>query len=194
MARSITAGLRSHLTATRLMPVFLTKLEFDSGNLNLWTGWGDLVWNSTTFTGAGDLLKLTKIVETAQIKAAGMEFQLSGQNDQLIELAQNEEYQDRPVSIWFGVIAESVGLVPDPYLVLKGFMDVMTIEDMGSSANFILSCENRLVDLERAREYRYTPEDQAIFYPGGQGSPEDSKDTFFDYVADLNSGREIELQ
>ena len=55
-------------------------------------------------------------------------------------------------------------------------MDVMTIDDNGETANISLTAESRLIDLERARERRYTSDDQKVRHPN---------DTGLDFVASL---------
>ena len=60
-------------------------------------------------------------------------------------------------------------MVADPYLVFDGRMDVMTIDDSGSTATVSLSVESRLIDLERPRLRRYTPEDQKTNFPNDTG-------------------------
>lgn len=59
----------------------------------------------------------------------------------------------------------------DPFPLWVGLMDTMEVVD-GAEPRVSLSCESRLVDLERA-EVRYTDADQQAEYPG---------DRFFEYV------------
>ncbi len=60
-------------------------------------------------------------------------------------------------------------LVDDPYLLKRGQLDVAVIDDTGESCKISVSYEDRLVDLQRPRERRYTHEDQQIDYPGDKG-------------------------
>jgi hypothetical protein len=70
--------------------------------------------------------------------------------------------------------------VADPVLQFEGRLDVPAIEDGEDTATIAISYESELIDLERARERRYTPEDQAIDYPGDLG---------FAYVAALQDAQ-----
>lgn len=68
-------------------------------------------------------------------------------------------------------------LVGDPYLIQEGRFDIASLEDPGNGPCVISAAyEGELIDLDRPRERRWTPEDQALDYPGDQG---------FDQVAQL---------
>jgi hypothetical protein len=61
-------------------------------------------------------------------------------------------------------------------------MDTMEVVD-GPEPRIVLTCESRLVDLERAEVRRYTDPDQQAEYPGNR---------FFEYVPALQDA-EIKL-
>lgn len=182
MARNLTTDMKLEIAKEVISPVFLVTMAFDDGDLNLWTGYGDLVWNSTTFTGTGTLLGIDRIEEAADLRAVGVNFTMSGVPAELrsIALDASANIQGGEVTVWVGLRWKSnggvYGLVADPHQVFKGRMDVMTVRDDGRNCTIQLSAESVLVDLERPRRRTYTPEDQAVDYTG---------DTFFDYVAGL---------
>ena len=182
MARSLTAGMVTEVTGASLQPVLLVKLEFDSADLNLWTGVGDLSFGGDTYTGAGDLLAFSVIEETDELKAVGLTGSLSGMPSSLIAIALAEDYMGRPVTVWFGVLDSNDALVTSPVKVFAGLIDTMPIEDAGETATIQVQAENRLVRLEESRSRRYTPEDQAIDFAGDKG---------LDFVVALNDGREF---
>ena len=43
-----------------IYPALLAVIEFNSGFLYLWTGYGDLVYDGNTYTGTGDLGGVSK--------------------------------------------------------------------------------------------------------------------------------------
>ena len=51
MARGITSGLNTEVTASELEPIFLVDLEFDSGALYFWNGVRPLTYNSNEYIG-----------------------------------------------------------------------------------------------------------------------------------------------
>ena len=175
MSRNLTSAVQTQLAATELQPFFAIKLNFDSGALRLWTGYGDITVNSETYTGGGQLLGVSAIEETVEVAAKGVSMSLNGIDASLVSLALTENYQTRSAKIYLGFLS-SGAVVADPYLIFDGRMDVMTIDDNGETANISLTAESRLIDLERARERRYTSDDQKVRHPN---------DTGLDFVASL---------
>jgi len=167
MARSVTTALNNELTASELEPFFLVDLGF-STTLYFWSGIRQLTWNGNEYLGAGNLLGISAISETADVRAVGVNLTMSGLPASLISVALTEAYQGKPVKIRIGAMS-SGAVVADPYLVFDGRMDTMNIEDSGEGAFISLAAESRLIDLERPRVRRYTPEDQRIDFPNDTG-------------------------
>ena len=168
MARSLTGGLTTEVTASSLTPIFLMEASF-STPLRLWTGIGDLVWDSKTWTGSGDLVGISTIEETAQLKAPAVTFTLSGIPSSLISLALTEDYQGRDCKVYLAALTSSGAVVSDPYLIFQGLMDVMEMTEDGSNALFKLTVENQLVALERSNVHYYTSQRQKLDYSADEG-------------------------
>ena len=175
MTRSITAEMLTQLESKEVELFLALKLNFDSGTLALWTGYGDINFGSQTYLGAGTLLGFSAIQENAEIAARGAQITLDGIDTTLVSLALTESYQGRQGLIYLGALS-SGAVVPDPLLIFDGRMDVMQIEDTGEASTISITLENRLIDLERVRVRRYTPEDQKINFPNDKG---------LDFVSDL---------
>ena len=185
--RTLTGAIDTELGQSTTAPRWLVKMEFDSGDVRLWNGLGDLTFDSEVYTGAGRLVSIEPIQETQQTVASGVRMSLSIQPtsdqpdavDAILNIALSEEYQGRPVTIWRAPIDYTDGaLIADPFIRFKGKMDVMQDSELPGSAIITITAENRLIDLERSRRRTYTPEDIKASYAG---------DTFFDEVADLTS-------
>ncbi len=176
MTRGITSALDDELAADALKPIFLWHGQFGSGPLRLWTGYGDLTALGETWTGSGTFGGASLIQESTEIRADGVRFMLSGMDPAIIDIAENEEYQQRPCSLYFAALTPALTVVADPYEIFTGAMDVMRHTEGAETANVWLSAENELAVLERPKLRRNTPEDHQADYP---------TDTFFDYVADL---------
>ena len=72
MSRSLTTAFQNQLSASTLEPFFAIKLNFDSGDLRLWTGYGEITVASETYTGGGQLLNISPVEETVEIAAKGI--------------------------------------------------------------------------------------------------------------------------
>jgi hypothetical protein len=94
----------------------------------------------------------------------------------LIYEALNDIRLGGPVKIWYGLMANGA-LIGTPYLIFKGTVDKPSVKVDDKSASITLACENRLVDLQRANQRRYTSADQKLAYP---------TDMAFNWVETLN--------
>lgn len=169
MSRDLTSGMVTAITAKTVTPVLLAYFDFSSGAVRVWSGIGDIVWGGNTYSGVGNFGGVSDIAETQDNSAQGAMFTLNGIPSSLIYTALTEHYQGRAAKLWLGVMDSTMALIADPYLLFGGRMDVMTSTDSGETASLTLAVENRLIDLNRSRERRYTDEDQKIDYPADTG-------------------------
>ena len=170
MARDLTTATKNAAIAAEVQAVMLFYADYSSGAVRLWNCYGDLSWNSQTWSGIGDFGGVDVIEESSEIRANGAVFILNGIPSASVSLALTDNYQGRTCSLWLGFLNTSTGaLIADPYQLFSGRMDVMTINDGADTATITLQAENLLVDLNRPRERRYTHEDQLIDYAGDLG-------------------------
>ena len=170
-------------TAPVAAPVILCELDFASGPFRVWTGLGDLEWAGKIFEGVGDLGAMSDVEETVELRAVRLDLTLSPVPQEVVDIALAERsYRLRPAKLWIALLGEDGAFVSDPFPLWSGIMDTMEVVD-GAQPRVTLSCESRLVDLERAEVRRYTDADQQAEYPG---------DRFFEYVPALQEA-EIRL-
>ncbi len=192
--RTLTAAVEAELGNPTTAPRWFVKIKFDSGDLNLWSGIGDIVVFGDVYTGVGRLGHIEPIQETQGVVASGIAMSLliipatddPDAIDAILNIALSEEYQGRSVTIWQGQVDHTDGtLIADPFLRFRGKLDKMEDSEIaGSQAIIKVTAENRLIDLERPRRRTYTPEDQKASH---------ANDTFFDDVVALQN-REIVLK
>ena len=169
MSRVLSNAMKEMAVAKVVRPIFLVHMVFDSSELNIWSGVGDLSFDSVTYTGLGDLLSISDIKETSDISATGINVSLSGVKTSLIAIAKDQDYQGRELTVRLGAFNESGSLIADPVIIFSGFMDTMTIAEAGVYSSITIAVENKLVAFERAKIRRYTAEDQKIEYPADKG-------------------------
>lgn len=189
MSRDINSEIISNLTSGAYSPFFAVKASFDTQELNLWTGIGDINIAGLNYTGAGSLLEFGEIQETSTISATGITIALSGVPSELLSLALQEKYQGRELTLFFGITDQNRSFIllengsfvllqdgerilqqaGDPAIVFKGYIDQMTIDENPKASKISLSVESRLIDLERSRVRRYTNQDQKTRFPNDRG-------------------------
>ncbi|MEI4470918.1 hypothetical protein [Frigidibacter sp. MR17.24] len=173
MARAITGTLLAALTQPTVQIYHAVEMLFDTAPVRIWTGFGDRQIQGQNYVGAGSLLGIGDMQEVSDLSAQSSTLTLSGISSEIVALALAEPYQRRRCRIMFGEIS-----VPDVVTLFSGLMNTMTIQDAGETSTIELVVDSKLVELQRARERRYTHESQQARYPG---------DTFFSYVADLQA-------
>ena len=199
MSRSLDPTTIENINKNVVHPFNAIELKFDGDNvLRLWTGLGTLTLaDGTEWVGAGTLLSISDIEETAEMAVKGATVSLSGIPSEVISLALSEPYQGRVCNIYFGTFTQEGALLKQSgdYILLQdgsqilvdigekgfneifsGYMDQMNIAEDAETASIELSVENKLIDLERARVARFTSGYQKSIYPGDLG---------LDFVEDL---------
>lgn len=181
-ARDLSAGMASGVQAGVVRPILFYEGEFVDDTettvyLRLWSGYGSLSWDGKTWTGAGHLLGLSPLGENAELRAEGFTVSLSGMTPEAVARALAEVRSGKPGRIWIGLLDAAGAVIANPYLIQEGRFDTATLVDPGDAPLDISAAyEGELIDLERSRERRWTPEDQALDHPGDRG---------FDMVAQL---------
>lgn len=180
MSRQLPSNFETETEATVIHPTYLVELAFTSGTVRLWTGNGDLSWDSKTWTGVGTLLDLSNIEETIQLRATGMTVSLSGISSSVLSLVLSENVRNRVCRIWLSLQAGPARSAsdPEPLRIFTGRMDTMTIDEQSETCTVSINVENRLIDFERPREKFHTEQDQRAIDP---------TDASHEYVADIAS-------
>lgn len=165
MSRDITTEVLNALDDDVVYPFFAVDLDFASGSLYVWSGFGDLTIGDKTYLGAGTLLNVSSVEETTEIEAKGATLTMSGIPSSFLSLALDEQYQGRECRIYFGMTSD-----PSAYVeIFSGELDQMNISEEGSTCNISVTAENVLIKLERAVVRRFTNEDQKSRYPSDKG-------------------------
>lgn len=196
MSRDLTTTTLAAIDDDVVYPFFAVELSFDSEVLRMWTGQGTFNDGVNDWVGAGNLLAISDIEETAEMSVKGATLTLSGVPSEILSLALSEPYQGRVCNIYFGTFSTGKILQESGSFILlqdgskitleatktgfnqlfSGYMDQMNISDGGETSTIELMVENRLIDLERARVARFTSGYQKSLYPDDLG---------LDFVEDL---------
>ena len=176
MSRTITPAVIAELESGQVRPAIFFEAQFSGGFLRLWSGLGPITWNSLTWTGAGNLMGIGAIEESADVVATGTTITLSGIPTDLVSLCLVNARQGLPGKVWVGFMTAAGAVIADPILAFAGRLDVPSIMDGAERCEIQITYESRLIDLNRAREFRYTNESQQLFSAGDKG---------FEYVSAL---------
>lgn len=145
--------------------------DLDPVTLHLWTGLGQLSWDGEIWSGGGNLLGLSNLEESADTRAIGFSVSLSGQASSNISLALSsvQTSQGQEGKIWLALFTPEGLLLDEPLLLKRGLLDVALMQDAGDKCVITVQYEDRLIDLQRARQRSYTDQDQKRDYPTDRG-------------------------
>lgn len=175
-ARDLTSGMATAVQAGTVYPAILYEGEFDDGGggsafVRLWSGLGSLSWDSKTWLGAGSLIGIGAVEETAGLRANAFEVWLTGVSSSLVATALVASRKNRSGKLWLACFNAGDFSTPiaDPYLLAEGRFDTVPISDSGDESKITVRYENVLAALGIPKERRYTTADQAIRSPGDGG-------------------------
>ena len=169
MSRTLTTAMSNAVTADVVRPVLLIRMVFDTAPLHVWNGVGDLTFSSNTYSGLGDLISISTIEETSDVSASGINVVLTGLKSSFLSTALNEDYQNRPITVFLGFLSAGSSDVVGTLILFKGRMISLEVVDTPEGARVRIDAENRLLDLRRPSNLRYTKESQNFLFSGDVG-------------------------
>lgn len=165
----IDSAITNRLGADHQELFFAIKAEFDTSDILVWTGKDDLVISSETYTGAGSLLSIGGVEDGRDLKSSGLNIALSGMDATVLDYALTENYQNRFLTLFMGYLMGGSNEVAGTIVLFKGRMTTLTISDDPNGATISIDAENRLIDLDRPSNLRYTKESQEFLFTGDIG-------------------------
>jgi len=177
----IDAAINSRLNDDNQYLAAAVKAEFHTDDILLWSGIDDISINSETYTGAGTLLNISDTEDTSELKSTNVVVSLSGMDPTVMDYALTDNYQNRPLTVYMIFVYASTNEVVGKLTLFQGRMTSLAIQDDPNGSIITVNAENRLVDLNRPSNLRYTNESQEFVSSG---------DTAFRYVQQM---QDIEL-
>jgi hypothetical protein len=169
MARNLTPGFIAALVAPTVRPAFLISMDFSGATVYAWTGVGNITWNGQTWIGVGEMGSISTAVESGETQAAGITLKLSGIPVDLLGDSLNDVDQGRFAYVYLALFDANGNLIPNPVSLYRGLMDQPTIDISTHTASITVAVENRLVDMQRSQNQRYTDQNQRSRYPNDAG-------------------------
>jgi len=167
--RDLHADVVTEVQQQVVRPACLAEMAFPTGTVRIWTGQGEISWNSQTWTGTGKFVSFSAFSEQTDGSANGVKITFSGVDSDLISDAVEDAFQGDNVSIWIAFLNSSGAIVGTPFKFFGGLMDTGEIRDDGQKASIIINAESRLIDQLRPIQHRYTEQDQQKLYAGDKG-------------------------
>lgn len=180
--QGVDSAIENRLGADHQYLFFAVKAQFDTETIRLWTGASDLTIDSETYEGAGTLLSIGDIEDSMEVKSTHLTVSLSGMDTTVMNLALSEDLQNRKIKLLMGYLMGGANESAGEIVMFSGRMtNVQISDDPENGATIAINAENRLVDLNRPSNLRYTNASQMTL---------NSSDTGFKYVQAIQ-GKEL---
>ena len=180
--QGIDSAITNRLGSDHQFLFFAVKAEFDTETIRLWTGIDSITIDGESYDGAGSLLSIGDIEDSMEVKSSNLTVQLSGMDTTVMNLALSEDIHNRKIFLYMGFLMGGSNESAGEIMMFLGRMSNVSIsDDPENGATVSINAENRLVDLNRPSNLRYTNASQQII---------SSTDTGFKYVQAIQ-GKEI---
>lgn len=100
MSRDLSTEFTAQIDGRKTALALFVEGEFESDTLRLWSGYTEISWDGKTWQPAGQLLAMSPVRESQEVKANGVVFTLTGLDSSLVSLAYNQNWQGRPIRVW----------------------------------------------------------------------------------------------
>lgn len=165
MARELHADVVTALETRTIRPALFVKMEFDSDDLNVWSGIGTFTLGSDDYAGLGNLGGISAVNEGTTLDADAVDFKLSGVPSAYIALALAEPYKYKPIALRMALLDEDSAVIGDEFILFKGKMDTMTIKEGAEISEITLRAESVLKSLDYGGTRKFSFQSHAIDYP-----------------------------
>lgn len=158
--QGVDTSINNRLGADQQTIFFAVKAEFDTDDILVWSGTDELIIGSDTYQGAGSLLEIGGVEDTTELKSSGLTVSISGMDTTVLDYALSENYQNRVITLLMGFLMGGSNESAGTLTLFKGRMTNLSITDSPDGALIQVNAENRLIDLKRPSNLRYTKNSQ----------------------------------
>lgn len=173
--RTFSASFQSEITGSVICPAICVQMFLDAGQINLWTGTGDFVYNGDTYTGTGNVGSISTVESNGNLAADSINLTLQGVDNTTLSIVNSQDYRGRKV-VGDVILFNSAGNFIGGSTLFVGKIDICTITRQPTTSIVSMTVENHLIELNRARIRRYTNQDQAL---------RDKTDIGFEYISKI---------
>lgn len=167
--RGLTPGMLTAVGSGLVYPVLFGFLDFVGGPVRVCTHLQGVSWNGYTWAGLGLMIGVEQIKESKAVEATGVILSLNGVDSALVSEVLTQRSRGRTCQVYLGLFDTSGSILSDPVMIFAGRTDQPKIMDGGDTCTITVSAESRMQDLQRARNGRYTDQDQQARYAGDLG-------------------------
>lgn len=188
MSRGLLSTDVTTITGDAVAFAYLVEMDFVDTPVRLWSGDGNLTYQSKTWQGIGALGSISSAEESHGTIAKDVQLSLVGQGTGLYSAAMSDsrQMQGRRADVYAAWMSADFSTVNFAYHLQSLIMDTMTVEDVMDNSGqggtrITINAVDELVDMAGSSSAYYSDANQQALYSG---------DTFFRFIAKL-PGKDI---
>lgn len=168
MTRPLTAGMRAAIAAPKMNPFLLFEATLaDNSVVRYWTGRGTISWNSQTWLGTGQLIKVTAVQETIDLKTQDITVSVNGVPTSMVSLVEQSLRNGKPGIVRIGALDDSGNVIASPKVWFRGKLDGAQVDETDLENPVCnLRYSDDIAGLRIPNERRFTDAQQKAKYPG----------------------------
>lgn len=180
--KTISIAQENALKSSFALPVLFAEVDWLEGLERYVTAGTDMTWNSQTWKGISDAVRIESITESDAVEATAVRFTLSGVGSSRVSQALATRSQGRRVTLWLGLLdPATMALIGTPVKEFEGRLDAPALSESpgsdGPVTTVSATAESRMASLLSTNVRRFTDQDQRKFHP---------TDSFFAYVSAMS--------
>ncbi len=172
MTRPLTGPVDTVVTSGKQNWALLLELGFDSGVVNVWSGTGELVANSKTWQGLGDMGSISGVTEVTDLTDVVLKATLShimtGLMPELVDEVTTQDTTFRPFEFLI-VFFDDDRVVLGTVILAVGFIDQVQLAVDADGGGITIDLVTETALLTRSNFVRMTNDAQQNIFPGDFG-------------------------
>ena len=124
MPRFLTSQFTDELDNPEITIATLLSLEFESSEIFLWSGIGNVTYDGDLYLGNGWLQGHSPVSENGEAVPQGVSIVLTGIPQSLLSLVLSQTSQRKIGTLMLGALDDNFALIPDPTILYKGQIEV----------------------------------------------------------------------
>lgn len=177
MIRTNDSKFRGALSADDVTILPIVHLDFKDDPVYGWGGIGELVWDSKTWLGVGNMAEISRIKTDSKGAIPSLDLSLLGIEPAMLAIAEQNKYRGRRARLWLGCFNDAMQLIGSPVLYFAGEISNMSLVD-GRDRRIRVTIDSRMALLKQNKPRYRTDEDQQRRSAG---------DRFFSFVPSLGN-------
>ena len=166
---TVTGAVQTALSANPYIMARFLSIAFPDYTARLWTGVGPFTLLGDVYTGMGSLGSIAPVTDKSDLSAQRIQMSLTGLDPALMADVRNYLHQGSTVQIIEAQLDQDLNVVPDPYVIFIGEVDVMSAS-LGETMTITCQADNFISFIFRGPDgHRQTAADQIALFTGDLG-------------------------